>query len=242
MRASRAPSDPPSSTLTSAEFDASGSAISTTALPAMVPNESRQDCMAAARSARGVSRRFTTSARGTSSAAHSSHSASVVSSGGSAAETTNSAASAARSPARSSPTKSPNPGVSSRVTTASFHDSGHADRNTDRCWAASTGSLSDVVVPSSTEPGRPIAPATASRCSTRVVLPTPLCPTTATLRTSAGRVAGATGARACWPRGDGPPADGRVAVAGLLNAPHHLVSSARRSHPLACKAFDTRCR
>ena len=72
--------------------------------------------MVASRSPRAWSQRATTTARGMPTAAHSSHCATVAGSIApsppcwaktSALEMTNSAASAARSPARSSPTKSP---------------------------------------------------------------------------------------------------------------------------------------
>ena len=62
--------------------------------------------MVGASAARGTSSLVITTARGVPSAAHSSHNETVMGSISSAAETTNSAASAARSPARSSPVKS----------------------------------------------------------------------------------------------------------------------------------------
>jgi len=60
----------------------------------------------AASDVRGMSSFVTTTARGVPSAAHSSHSDTVIGSMSSAAETTNRAESAARSPARNSPVKS----------------------------------------------------------------------------------------------------------------------------------------
>src|ERR1700738_4050242 len=50
----------------------------------------------------------------------------------------------------------------------------------------SSGSKSQVVVPSSPRPWRLIAPAQNSNASASVVLPAPPCPTSATLRIFAG--------------------------------------------------------
>jgi hypothetical protein len=75
------------------------------------PNAVRAAAEVASMSARAWSQRVTTTARGIPTAAHSSHWAMVAASISPAwrcvAGTTNSAASAARRPARSSPTKSP---------------------------------------------------------------------------------------------------------------------------------------
>ena len=48
--------------------------------------------------------------------------------------------------------------------------------------ATSSGSLSRMLLPSSTRPARVVAPALASSASASVVLPEPLWPSSATLR------------------------------------------------------------
>src|SRR3954468_23465128 len=133
-----------------------------------------------------------TTARGMPTAAHSSHSCTVAASTPLTAETTNSAPSAARNPARSSPTKSGEPGVSRRVSRWSACSTVATPRDTERCWRTSTSSLSRAVVPSSMRPARGSAPVATNRPSASVVLPEPAWPTSATLRTfAAGRGAGA---------------------------------------------------
>ncbi|CAO0833997.1 hypothetical protein SMICM17S_00328 [Streptomyces microflavus] len=82
-----------------------------------------------------MSRWVTTIARGIPTSAHSSHTARVVAATDSAAwaaETTKRAASAARRPARSSPTKSAYPGASSRLTLRPSHATGTRERWTER--------------------------------------------------------------------------------------------------------------
>ena len=106
-------------------------------------------------------------------AAHSCHNCTVIASTPSHAETTKSAASAARRPARSSPTKSAEPGVSSRLTLTPACSSGARDSATERCSRTSTSSLSLTVVPSVTLPARETVPVRASSASTSVVLPAP---------------------------------------------------------------------
>ena len=112
----------------------------------------------------------------------------------STAETTNSAASAARRPARSSPTKSAYPGVSSRLIFTPSCSSGAQESATERCCRTAAGSWSETVVPSTTEPARLIVPVAASSASTSVVFPEPEWPTSTTLRTLPGSVT--TGAAA----------------------------------------------
>ena len=102
---------------------------------------------------------------------------------------TNSAQSAARSPARSSPTKSAYPGVSTRLTFTPSRTSGATASEMDRSWACSASSKSHTVVPSRTDPARRMAPAEASSVSTRVVLPDPPGPTRTTLRIRSGLLA-----------------------------------------------------
>ena len=118
--------------------------------------------------------------------AHSCQSATVAGSTPSAALTTNNAASAARSPARNSPTKSAYPGVSIRLILTSSDMIGATARPTERCWWMAAGSWSQTVVPSTTEPARGSTPVAASKDSVRVVLPEPEGPTSAMLRTLAG--------------------------------------------------------
>jgi hypothetical protein len=112
----------------------------------------------------------------------------------SAADTTKSAASAARRPARSSPTKSAYPGVSKRLIFTPSCISGAQASTTERCWRTAAGSWSETVVPSVTEPARGIVWVAASNASTRVVFPEPEWPTSTTLRTLPGSVT--TGAAA----------------------------------------------
>src|SRR5438034_77864 len=59
-------------------------------------------------------------------------------------------------------------------------------RPTDRCWWISASSLSQTVVPPTTEPGLVSTPEATSNASTSVVLPPPDGPTSTTLRMAAG--------------------------------------------------------
>src|SRR5215470_12955832 len=136
-----------------------------------------------------------TTARGMPTAAHSSQSILVSPSTPSVAATANSAASAARRPARRSPVKSAYPGVSSRLTLTPAWTSGASVRLTERCCLISTSSKSLTVVPSSTRPARWMVPVATSSASTSVVLPAPEWPTSTTLRTPT-----------CWPAAGAPPA------------------------------------
>ena len=103
-------------------------------------------------SARAWSSFETTTARGMPTAAHSRQRWRVPASIGLFAATTNSALSAARSPARTSPPKSAYPGVSIRLILTPSWTSGATARETERWWACSDSSKSDTVVPSSTVP------------------------------------------------------------------------------------------
>src|SRR5262245_63760418 len=136
-----------------------------------------------------------TTARGMPTAAHSSQSIRVRPSTPSVAATANSAASAARRPARRSPVTSAYPGVSSRLTLTPAWVSGASVRLADRCCLISTSSKSLTVVPSSTRPARWMVPVATSSASTSVVLPAPEWPTSTTLRTLL-----------CWPAAGAPPA------------------------------------
>src|SRR5450432_2307192 len=136
----------------------------------------------ASKSARGESSLVMTTARGMPTFAHSSHSMRVAPSIPSTADITNIAASAARRPARRSPTKSAYPGASRRLILTPLCSTGAKARETERWWRTSASSKSVVVVPSSTRPALGIAPLATSRASTRVVLPTPEWPTSTTFR------------------------------------------------------------
>ena len=105
----------------------------------------------------------------------------------SAADTTNSAASAARSPARTSPTKSPYPGVSSRLTLTSPCSSEASAEGRPSAAAvlglvgvADGGAVLDPAGRRGSRRRRAAGPRPASSC------PTPEWPTRATLRTERG--------------------------------------------------------
>ncbi len=121
-----------------------------------------------------------TIARGMLTDAHSCHSAAVAESMPSPAATTNTAASAARRAARSSPTKSGCPGASRRLSTTS------PIRNAASCSA-------ELRSRSSFSPRYP-ATFERTRCSKRVVFPEPLDPTRTTLRMADGSSTRVTGA------------------------------------------------
>ena len=121
--------------------------------------------------------------------AHSRHSALVPSSTPSLAAITKSAQSAARRPARTSPTKSAYPGVSTRLILVWRWTTGAMARETERPCFSSASSKSQTVVPSLTVPARGMAPAEASSVSTKVVLPEPPGPTSTTLRIRSGLLA-----------------------------------------------------
>src|SRR6202521_3311599 len=73
-----------------------------------------------------------------------------------------------------------------RLTLWPCHSNGATARLTDICRLSSSGSKSVVVLPSSTEPMRVIAPARNSRASLSVVFPAPPCENRPTLRSCAG--------------------------------------------------------
>ncbi len=97
-----------------------------------VPKARWHSSTAAVKSARAWSRWVIAMARGMPTSAHSVHSSPVAPSTPSTALTTNRAASAARRPARSSPTKSGYPGVSSRLMVSPRWLTEHRERLTDR--------------------------------------------------------------------------------------------------------------
>ena len=74
------------------------------------------------------------------------------------------------------------PGVSIRLTLRSSHSNEDSAAVIDICRAFSSGSASETVVPSITEPIRLIVPASNSSASCSEVLPLPRWPTSATLR------------------------------------------------------------
>jgi len=74
------------------------------------------------------------------------------------------------------------PGVSSRLTLRSSHSNEDMAAVIDIWRAFSSGSVSDTVVPSITDPIRLIVPAWNSSASCSDVLPLPRWPTSATLR------------------------------------------------------------
>ena len=155
----------------------------------------RQVASAATSSARAWSRRLSTSTAGTPARRHSASSAEVgaaTPSAASAVPTTNSTASAARRPARTSPRKSGQPGVSIRLILTSRWTSEATAGDTDRCWRRASASWSVTVVPAVTDPARGIVPVAARSSSISVVLPAAIGPTTATERTADG----SSGARA----------------------------------------------
>src|SRR4051794_32914837 len=115
---------------------------------------------------------LTATARGTPMAASSCQSSAGAPSMQSAAEMTKIAASAARSPARSSPTKSGTPGASMRLTVSPLLSKEAAARPTDRSRSPSCGR----------RPGTRVA----TRWSNSVDLPAPPGPTRTTLRMSSG--------------------------------------------------------
>src|SRR5207342_2972152 len=121
--------------------------------------------------------------------AHSRQRAAVASSTASLAAITNSAQSAARSPARTSPTKSAYPGVSMKLILVSRWTTGAMAREMERSCARSDSSKSQTVDPSWIVPARGMAPAEASSVSTKVVLPEPPGPTSTTLRIRSGLLA-----------------------------------------------------
>src|SRR4051812_3627910 len=121
--------------------------------------------------------------------AHSRHSAVVASSTGSLAAITKIAQSAARRPARTSPTKSAYPGVSTKLILVSRWTTGAMASEMERSWARSDSSKSQIVEPSWIVPARAMAPDEASSVSTKVVLPEPPGPTSTTLRIRSGLLA-----------------------------------------------------
>src|SRR5579859_765333 len=81
-----------------------------------------------------------------------------------------------------SATKLGSPGVSIRLTLRSCHSKDESAAEIDIWRAFSSGSESETVLPSGTDPSRLIAPASNRSASCRKALPLPRWPTSATLR------------------------------------------------------------
>ena len=136
--------------------------------------------------------------------------------------------------ARTSPKKSAKPGVSMRLSLTSSTLQGARANDMDMWDLISSGSKSLTVVPSSTLPGREMVPVAKRSDSASVVLPEPLCPTRATLRTPVRD----SWCEPFWPGGPGGAGSGltcptratSVALMGARQAPrpateHHAVAA-----------------
>ena len=141
------------------------------------------------KSARSRSSMFTNSIRAMSSSAARAHRRLVVTSTPITALTTNTAASQTRSAPSASATKLGSPGVSIRLILRSCQAIELSVAEIDIWRACSSGSESETVVCSGTEPSRVVAPDSNSSASCSDVLPEPRWPTSATLRirSAAGR-------------------------------------------------------
>ncbi len=146
------------------------------------PNFAFKSSSVRANDARSRSSLFTNTARGSLACAAIRHAISVCTSTPSTADTTNTARSAARKAAATSPTKSAYPGVSRTFTLWSSCSNGAMDIDTEIPRRPSSGSKSETVLPSSTRPILGIAPVTKRSASARLVFPDPPWPTSATLR------------------------------------------------------------
>ena len=141
------------------------------------------------KSARSRSSMFTNSIRARSSSAARAHSRLVETSTPITALTTNTADSQTRSAPSASATKLGSPGVSSRLILRPCHSNELSAAEIDICRACSSGSESDTVLPSGTDPSRLLAPASNSSASCSEVFPAPRWPTRTTFRmwSAAGR-------------------------------------------------------
>jgi len=99
---------------------------------------------------------------------------------------TRSALSATRSAPMTSPEKSWNPGVSSKLTLWSFQVTCAIAVPIEIFRLISSASKSKTVVPASVRPSRSMTPPAKSMASARLVLPSWLCPRSATLRIFSG--------------------------------------------------------
>src|ERR1700690_2776034 len=125
---------------------------------------------------------FTNSILAMSSSSARAHRRLVETSSPMTALTTNTADSHTRSAPSASATKLGSPGVSSRVILRSCHSSELSVAEIDIWRACSSGSESETVVPSGTDPRRLVTPASNRSASCSAVFPDPRCPTRATLR------------------------------------------------------------
>ena len=147
-----------------------------------LPKAARIDASTASQSTFSASMRLTMTMRQSLRSAACSIIRVVIISTPLAALTTTAAVSTASSAPTAWPMKSGKPGVSIRWMRAAGVSRCSTEARSE-CWNCfSSGSKSETVVPFSTLPGAPIAPAFASSASASVVLPAPPCPTSATVR------------------------------------------------------------
>ena len=146
------------------------------------PNADLSDSSVRKKSARSRSSMFTNTSRARSSSAARCHSLVVCTSTPITALTTNTADSLTRRAPSASATKLESPGVSIRLTFLSCHSNEARAAEIDICRDFSSGSESETVVPSRTDPSRLMTPAWNSSASCSEVLPLPRWPTSATLR------------------------------------------------------------
>ena len=146
------------------------------------PKEALSCSSARKKSARSRSSMFTNSMRAMSSSAARAHSRVAVTSTPITALITNTADSQTRSAPSASATKLGSPGVSIRLILRSCHSKEFSAAEIDICRACSSGSASETVLPSGTEPSRVVAPASNNRASCSAVFPDPRWPTRTTLR------------------------------------------------------------
>ena len=146
------------------------------------PNVLLSESSVRKKSARSRSSMFTNTSRARSSSAARAHRRVVETSTPITAFTTNTADSQTRSAPSASATNEESPGVSIRLILRPSHSNEASAAEIDICRACSSSSASEIVVPSTTEPSRLIAPASNSNASNSDVFPVPRCPTSATLR------------------------------------------------------------
>ncbi len=146
------------------------------------PKASLQDSSARKKSARSRSSMFTKSIRARSSSSARAHSRRVLTSTPMTPLTTKIADSATRMAPSASAMKLGSPGVSRRLILRPSHSNELSASEIDSLRDCSSGSESETVVPSRTEPSRFVAPASNRSASCSDVLPPPRWPIRATLR------------------------------------------------------------
>ena len=146
------------------------------------PKASLSDSRARKKSARSRSSMFTKIIRARSSSSARAHRRRVLTSTPMTPLTTKIADSATRIAPSASATKLGSPGVSMRLILRPSHSKELSASEIDILRACSSGSESETVVPSSTEPRRLVAPASNSSASCSDVFPLPRWPIRATLR------------------------------------------------------------